>query len=215
MILHEVEQGSDEWRRLRLGRPTASEFDRILTPTGALSKQAEGYMYRLAAERFLRMPYDDLDPPTQKASDRAAVQRGKKLEHDAALAYEFESGLSLQTAGFATTDDGRVGASLDRRVRGTDGAVEIKCPAAATHIGYLDTGFGRDYWLQVQGQMLVCDLAWVDRVSYYPGLPLAVERAERDEAFIERLRAALAQFCDNLDALTERLRALGAIGAED
>ena len=34
MIIHEVEQGSGDWLKLRLGIPTASEFDKIITPTG-------------------------------------------------------------------------------------------------------------------------------------------------------------------------------------
>ena len=34
MIFHNVAPGSDEWRHLRLGIPTASQFDRILTASG-------------------------------------------------------------------------------------------------------------------------------------------------------------------------------------
>ena len=203
MKTYNVEQGSPQWKTLRLGIPTASEFDRIVTPTGALSKQARGYMCRLAAERFLRKPLDEI-------GDMFWIKRGTELEPDAVLAYELARGCDLMRVGFCTTDDGRIGASLDRL--STDGgAVEIKCPAPATHVGYLTEGFGRTYWHQVQGQILVCDLPWVDLVSYYPGLPLHVERIARDTGYIHTLRVALSQFCDDLDALTERLRGLGAV----
>ena len=37
-----VLQGSDEWRRLRLGIPTSSCFDKIVTPTGRMSIAKDG-----------------------------------------------------------------------------------------------------------------------------------------------------------------------------
>ena len=203
MKTYDIEQGSPEWKALRLGIPTASEFDRIVTPTGALSKQARGYMCRLVAERFLRKSLDEI-------GDMFWIKRGTELEPEAVLAYELATGSDLMRVGFCTTDDDRIGASLDR-MSSDGGAVEIKCPAPATHVGYLTEGFGRTYWHQVQGQMLVCDLPWVDLVSYYPGLPLHVERIRRDSEYIVTLHVALSQFCDDLDALTERLRGLGAV----
>ena len=202
MKTYDIEQGSSEWRALRLGIPTASEFDKIVTPTGAFSKQSQSYMNRLAAERFLRKPLDEI-------GDMFWIRRGAELEPEAVTAYEFARNVSLRRVGFCTTDDGRLGASLDRMA--DKGAVEIKCPAPATHIGYLTDGFGRPYWHQVQGQMFVCDLPWVDLVSYYPGLPLHIERIERDLAYIRTLESALWKLCDELDALTERLRAMGAV----
>jgi hypothetical protein len=45
VIVHNVSQLSDEWHRLRMGIPTASEFGRIITPkTMKLSAQAPEYM---------------------------------------------------------------------------------------------------------------------------------------------------------------------------
>jgi hypothetical protein len=41
MITHDVTQGSPEWLEARLGIPTASEFDKIITPTGKPSTQYE------------------------------------------------------------------------------------------------------------------------------------------------------------------------------
>ena len=42
MIVHPCQQGTVEWTEARLGIPTASEFSRIVTATGKLSKQRDG-----------------------------------------------------------------------------------------------------------------------------------------------------------------------------
>lgn len=47
-------QGSKEWLEIRSGRPTTSQFGRIITPSGEPSKQAAGYMVELAAEHLIK-----------------------------------------------------------------------------------------------------------------------------------------------------------------
>ena len=39
----QVEQGSNEWIAARLGLPTASNFDKIITPGGKLSTSSRKY----------------------------------------------------------------------------------------------------------------------------------------------------------------------------
>jgi len=46
-------------------------------------------------------------------------------------------------------------------------------------------------------------------MSYYPGLTPLVVRVERDDKLIAALKAALEEFCDRLDAITEKLRGMG------
>ena len=52
---HACEQYSDDWFRLRLGIPTASQFHNIVTPLGRPTDNRERrkYMLRLVAERLL------------------------------------------------------------------------------------------------------------------------------------------------------------------
>lgn len=92
-------------------------------------------------------------------------------------------------------------------------AVEIKCPAPATHIGYLLDGFGTDYILQVQGQMLVGGFDFIDRYSYYPELPPYRERTTRDETIIDALRNALRDFNEMIDGMLIKARATGFFDA--
>jgi hypothetical protein len=202
MIEHQVEQGSAEWFALRIGRPTASEFKKIITPAkGDLSKQARGYAIKLVAEMLLNRPMDDL-------AGIEAIERGKALEPEAVKMYELSQHKTRQV-GFITSDDGRIGASPDRLLIGVNGAVEIKCPYPVTHLEYLLDGFGHDYKPQVQGQMLIGGFDFIDRFSYSPEMPPFLERTYRDEPYIEKMAAALREFCDMKDDMFEKAKAAG------
>jgi hypothetical protein len=85
-------QGSAEWRLARMGIPTASSFDRILTPGGKPSKSAEGYMYELLGELMMGRPLDAPKYPW--------MQRGNDLEEEAANWYEFQSDTETEIVGF-------------------------------------------------------------------------------------------------------------------
>ena len=52
MIVHDVEQGTDEWHSLRAGLPTGSEFSKLVTSAGAPSKSMEAYARTLAGEKY-------------------------------------------------------------------------------------------------------------------------------------------------------------------
>jgi len=91
LITLDCEQGSDAWRQARLGIPTASQYKRIMTNSGAASEQATAYLAELIAERITGQPADGY------TSDDMA--RGTKLEPQARAAYEFATGNSVQQIG--------------------------------------------------------------------------------------------------------------------
>jgi hypothetical protein len=204
MKFHRVQQGSAEWYDLRLGRPTSSMFHKIITPKGEPSKQAIKYMYRLIAERLLHESQDD------QLDFVRWIEHGRANEPNAVALFEFNNELQLEPGGFVTTDDGRLGASPDRMLKGAKEAVEIKCPAAFTQIGYLLDGPGEDYRAQVQGQMLVGEFQGVHFFTYHPQMPPFQQVHLPDTRFQGMLRSALSAFCDALDSATERARSLGA-----
>ena len=199
---HQVIQYSPEWWVVRSGIPTASEFHRIVTPKGDPSKQAKPYMCKLIAERLLH-----IKPGSVKDY---WVERGHSLEDEAADRFQQEFGYVLDTMGFVTTDDGRLGCSPDRVIVGTVlELVEIKCPAPWTHIGYLLDGPGADYKQQVQGQLLISGADCVHFFSYHPNMPSARTITLRDEPFIKLMQQRLKDCCDLLDTETERARNMG------
>lgn len=207
MIEHKAKQGSDEWRSLRLGRPTASCFHMIVTPAKAeLSKQSRSYAYKLICERLLNAPMDSLDGIEH-------IERGKELEPWAAAQYEFVTDTPTRPAGFCTTDDGLIGATPDRFIVGKNAGLEIKAKKDWLHLGYLLDGPGADYRPQVQGQMLVCEFDFVDLYSAHPRMPAAQIRTKRDNDFIAKLRDALDQFNAQMFADMERARSLGVFQA--
>jgi hypothetical protein len=201
MIVHKVVQGSQDWLRLRSGIPTASCFDRVITPKrGERSGQFETYANELVAERVMGRPLATADMPW--------MREGIEREPEAAAYYELVRGEPLDVVGFVTTDDGKFGCSPDRLCG--DGLVEIKCPRPATHIGYLlDAGPDDAYRVQLQGQLLVTERPWVDIISYYPGLPETIVRVVRDEPFIEKLRVLLDDLSNLIEFRCDQLRARG------
>jgi hypothetical protein len=219
VILHDCQQGSQKWLELRAGRPTSSEFDKIITPGGAPSKSASAYANKLLVEVMLGRPLIGTSMPW--------MDRGKEMEAEAVKYYEFQKNVETVPIGFITTDDERIGASPDRLV-GEDGLLEIKCPTDETHSKYLaahiDALLGSDesvaeaYRCQCQGQLWVAEREWTDVESYYPGLPEALTRVSRDEKFIAQMKILLYDFIAMFDERLAKLKALGyldeAVGAK-
>ena len=181
-----LEQGTQKWHQARLGIPTSSEFHKIVTPTGKLSAQSRDYQHTLLAEWLFQSPLEQVE--------NEWMIHGNEYEEDAASAYEFEQNVTVAPGGFFTTDDGMVGSSPDRLV-GDTGLLEIKCPKANTHVGYmLGKGVDEKYKCQVQGQLWVCQRESLDIVSYCPGLPTVIVPVSRDEDFIGTMSVSVGQF---------------------
>lgn len=204
MKIHNVEQGTDEWKALRLGIPTGSSFDKIITSTGKASTQADGYMALLLAEIMT-------GKPTMTFEKTPWMERGNELEAEAAQFYELQTDLAAVKIGFCTNDDGTIGASPDRLI-GDDGLLEIKCPAPHTHVQYLLSGkVDRGYWPQIQGQLFITGRKWCDWMSYNPEMPAVIMRVERDEEFITALDTALKDFLKKLETSRKTLTDRGYI----
>lgn len=181
MIIHNVEQGTEEWFKVRCGIFTASRFDKIITPTGKESTQAEDYINELA--------YELVTGNKVEIETTEYMARGSELEPEAAGYYNFINA-DVSTCGFITDDHGRWGCSPDRLV-GDCGLLEIKCPKPSNHIKNLKNGFDNKYKPQVQGQLFITGRDWCDFMSYCPGVEPLIVRIGRDENFIKELERLL------------------------
>ena len=202
MKILDVVQGSPEWLRARLGIPTASQADRIITPrTLKASAQAATYRNQLLAEWVCGYPID-------WSGSSQWMERGTELEAEARAAYELEMGVDVQQVGFLLADDGLFGGSPDSLV-GDDGGLEIKCPALHTHIGYLldPDSLVATYRGQVQSLLWLTGRRWWDLWAYNPDLPAVRVRVVRDDAYAEAFGEALSAFTAALVEGREKLAA--------
>ena len=179
MRVSDAIQGSEEWLETRLGRPTASNFGKLITPTGKASTSAQGYIDELIAQRITG------EIPEFFKSE--AMQRGNDLEPIAKSLYEFTHDVYVKEVGLCLHDKYECGASPDGLI-GLDGGLEIKCPLPHTHVSYLrDGGIPAKYIPQVQGCLWITEREWWDFMSYHPSMEDLIVRVYRDNAYITKL----------------------------
>ena len=188
----EVEQRSNEWFALRLGKVTASRVADLMakTKTG-YSATRENYMAQLVVERISNSQAEFFT--------NAAMQWGTDQEPYARAEYEATQGAMVEECGFVSHPTIEMaGASPDGLV-GDDGLIEIKCPNTATMIDVLLTGtVASKYNIQMQFQMACTGRQWCDYVVFDPRMPakaqMFIKRVARDEAFIAEMEAEVTKF---------------------
>lgn len=210
MLQPDIEQGTDEWKRARLGRVTASRIGdltaRIKTGWGA---SRANYMAQLVVERLTGV--------TAEGYTNAAMQHGLDTEPHARDAYVFHADAIVIPVGFVTHPTiAMSGASPDGLV-GENGLLEIKCPQSATHIEtLLGASVPSKYIGQMQWQMACTDRAWCDFVSFDPRMPesmrLFIRRVPRDAAMIASIEKDVREFLAELDGTVAAL--LGKYGQQ-
>lgn len=206
MIRLDVAHGSVPWVMARIGIPTASQFSRIVTPTGKKSGAWDEYAHQLIAESILQSPVIDYSS--------GFMDRGSGMEEKAVGWYELNHDVDCIPGGFCLRDDRRAGCSPDRLV-GETGLLEIKCPSAVKHVAYLLDTQGIGYRPQVQGELWVCnDREWIDTLSFNPDMPPALVRVYRDREFQAALDQYVPQFCDYVDELKLKLQPRGLFHGE-
>lgn len=208
MKTYSMDQRSDAWMTARLGIPTASQAHRIITPEGKASRQARKYLYEKVYERCFQRPW------ARDLSNIAHVQEGIRNEPFAAEQFAEKFGVVLETVGFCTTDDGLYGCSPDRIIQGRKEVVEIKCPLATTHIGYIVDGIeAGDYYPQMQMQMLVGGWAACHFYSYHPEMAPYYRVVGMDVAFQAKLKSLLVDFVYETATAANHLREHGVYPA--
>ena len=193
-----MQQRTEEWYNIRLGRVTASRVSDVLaqTRTGP-STSRKNYMMELMVERMTNRK--------QESYTNTYMQHGIDNEPIARAAYEkvidglvHEIGFVMHPAipMFGCSPDGFVG---------DDGLCEIKCPNTAQHVDTILYGFPSRYKAQVQAQMACTERLWCDFVSYDPRMPehqqLVRIRVKRDNQYIESMEDEVEGFLGELDEL--------------
>ena len=203
MKIHDCIQGSAEWLALRCGIPTASRFGDIITPTGKAVTGAarRNYALELIGERMTGKAHPHMVT--------AAMMRGTELEPKARQWYELRTGRAVSAVGFVSGPGERQlwGSSPDGIT--TDGGIEIKCPLRTALLSMLANGHPEpDYYLQVQGNMWVCQRYHWDFVLYTDerGLPSVVWTIAADDKVWTALDRELPVFCNEVRELERTIK---------
>lgn len=178
MIYHDVQQGTEEWLRLKAGKFSASKFEKLF-----MGKTTQGYNDVIA-----QVVCGKLTGETPKDFTSRAMKNGTETEPIARKRYEMETFEDVRLSGFYELNEW-VGCSLDGEI-GDDKILEIKCPQYNTMINYLlnPEKLYADYKYQTQGQLWVANKQRSDLVAFYPKLPLLIFPIQRDETLINAIK---------------------------
>jgi hypothetical protein len=174
---HDVEQNTDAWHALRLGKATASQFGCFMANYGKeFGDPAKRYALQIALERLT-------GKKAEHGFSNEHMERGHDQEPVARMLYAEEHFCDVDNGGFF--DCGQYGDSPDGLV-GEDGVIEIKSVLAPVHYATMHRGgYDPAYKWQLVGHLDCTGRAWVDFVSYCSDFPeesrLCVYRLHRQE----------------------------------
>jgi len=198
-IIRDIDQGSEEWLKLRLGVATASNFKCIITPLGKETKGQSGSkppIEKYAKKLALELLYDKIKEVEYKSP---AMEAGNLYEPEAKEAYQEQTLNVVEEITMFKSDCGNFGYSPDGIVEektqhGLDyGLIEIKNLEADAHSEILiDKKMPNDYIPQIQAGMWISGRKWCDFVAYnkyckIESKKLIIIRVERDEEYIAKL----------------------------
>lgn len=202
--IYDFEQGSEEWKEIRLGRVTGSRVSDLVAKlkSGAYAASRADYCCELVAERL-----------TGEREERFITKEmawGTEHEGEARATYGFMRDVEVTQVGFVMHDSIEMAGSSPDGFVGEDGLVEIKCPKTTTHIKTLfGAPISPDYVKQMMWQMATTGRKWVDFVSYDPRLPrsmmMHVQRVHRDPAQIVAIENEVRGFLAEVDAMIAEL----------
>ena len=192
----DVEQNTDEWFALRLGKVTSSNFSKIMANLGKdFGSPAIEYAQKVALE------YVTGNRDESASYKNGYMERGHELEPVAVELYERETFYSVTNGGFNQEESKEpilLGDSPDGNV-GEDGCIEIKSVIPNTQWKRIKKG-GIDlaYKWQIHGHIWLGDKQWCDFISYCPEMPenkqLHIFRVERDDIIISLMDERLDEF---------------------
>ena len=177
----EVEQGSDEWRFMRLGVASASKAKEFLSGRDTATYQT--YLCEKVAEIATGSLAEQINSK--------ALSWGKDNEDTARAAYEFETGHIIKQIPFIYRDESKYfGCSPDGITDDAHG-LELKCPFSSTVFVQFKCNdkIKKEYELQCMFSMWVSGRESWDFANYDPRMrsnPLHFVTIERDNKIMEQ-----------------------------
>lgn len=158
---------------------------------------AISYMHELIGERITGQP--------TTWSGSTHTERGHELEPVARELYQERTGNTVEQCGIIINHG--AGYSPDGLI-GDDGSVEIKTKLPKYQVEVLLAGeIPKEHVAQCQGGLWVSEREWIDFISYWPGMPLFVKRAYRDEKMISLIAERVEAFYAEMERRMNRVMA--------
>jgi predicted phage-related endonuclease len=197
-----LEQGSEEWLAARCGLVTMSRVKSLLVNgkgPGGFGADALSYMHELIGERMT-------GEPAASWGGNTHTQRGHEMEPMARELYQEATGHPVDECGIILNHG--AGYSPDGLVGQIDGLLEIKTKLPKLQVEVLLAGeIPKEHHAQIQGGLWVSEREWLDFVSYWPGMPLFVKRAYRDDKMIAQIAERVEAFYAELETRMSRVMA--------
>jgi hypothetical protein len=198
LLIKDISQGSEEWFKEKLGKPSASNASKIITNEGKKSKQREGYLYQLAAEII-----------TGKREETYQNQNmidGIEREQESREFYELINGVEVEQVGVVYKDEKKQFLCSPDGIVNNSYGLELKNVLPKTQVKYLlNNRLPSEYFSQVQFSLYVTGFKFWDFVSYAPEIKPLIVRVFPDNNFIALLAEALHLFCCDLDRIVEKV----------
>lgn len=192
---YNVEQNSEEWMQLRLGKFTASSFKQLFATKSTLD-------YRKCINQVV---YEILTGEQPESFSNQYMERGHELEPIAREIYSMKTFNDIDNGGFFELNK-YVGCSPDGLI-GDNGLIEIKCPSFNTMIEYLENKtLPNEYKYQVHGQLFVTGRKHCDFMAFHPKLKPFILRVGRDESICAQIDLALKEAIKTVEFKVKNLR---------
>ena len=200
MIVIDCIQDSEEWYKLKCGVPSASNASKILTNDGKPSKQQEGYLYELVAER--------ITGKQEETYKNINMLIGNEREAESREAFEFMHKVKTQQVGVIYKDERKLFlCSPDSIIKKIKTGLELKNPLPKTQVKYLlDGGLPNEYFGQCQMSLYITGFKVWWFMSYVPVIKPLIIEVKRDETYIRALAIELELFCERLNEITNKLK---------
>ena len=205
----QVPEGEDLHPK-RLGRITSSS----ITAVKALGRDGEKRSSATRTNAINALALEILTGKKGTSFKNDSMNRGNEMEDSAAFAYELRTGESLEKCGFFARNDIRAGSSPDRKVKGKNKIVQIKCFEPTEHLQTLKLQrIPNKYRLQMIDELANTNFDENVFVSYNPDFPVhaqlyiesiyrsdveqEIANLEREKVEFLREVSAAVQFIEN------------------
>lgn len=212
MKIHDVQQGSGEWKELRRKFFTASNLGPWLLSGGRTQRDRDAW------ENAIFTKIGQISEEEEPQPETWAMKRGKRLEPLARDSYAELMGVAVTEVGFISHDSEDFGCSPDGLIaHGKDWhhGLEVKCHLPRHHARYLEKGGLREeHELQVQASMAASGIREWHLWGWHPELPPILE-VFRWDGRTDEVEAALLRLGDDYAKTKASLKAKYAAFSKD